>query len=217
MKCIVRIPMARWAVKFFLKENRHNLEDDLITVRQTAKDKIGKIITGYMRKTMFDTWYMGVPDDSHLRVALAGNYAKHGLTKKDLEVLQGVLEEMARDKIVFMVAVFASLPGVSRSQSIRKVLEGCGITEEEYDQSHFRRYFDRYCADSLGVSFKDFRAEVTRALKEIFGEVFWDLFIDILNDPEVSREKKENFLSRLADHPNFIQITNMVNAVPQVA
>jgi hypothetical protein len=169
--------MESWAVKFYQNQNRHKLAPDGITIIHTAKDMIGKLITGYMRKTIFDAWDMHIPKGSHLRVALPGNYSRHGLTREDVRNLSDILEQIAKKDICLMVAMAACQPGVSRSHSIREVFEQMGITDEEYDQGHFRRYFDRYGKDSLGVDFLTFRKEVTRTLKEIYGRVIVDSVI----------------------------------------
>lgn len=167
IKCIVRIPMASWAVNYFLSQNRHKLAPDGITIQHTAKDMIGKIVTGYMRKSTFDN--CTVPTGSHLRIALPANYFRYGLLQKDIDNLTSVLEHIAKKDICYKVAVIACMPGVSRSHSIRVVFEKLGISDEEYDQGHFRRYFDRYGKESIGAEFKEFRKEVTRTLKEIYG------------------------------------------------
>lgn len=171
MRIIVRIPLDAWAVRYFISCHRDQLEPDGKTIRQTAKDLIGKLVTGYMRKTAFEAWYMGIPSESHLRISLPGNYAKHGLTEADTGLLKDFLTDLAQREICLRVAMAASMPGVSRALSIREVFRANGITDEEYDQGHFRRYFDRYAAGSLGVDFKSFRSEVTRSLKEIYGQV----------------------------------------------
>ena len=171
MKCIVRIPLEPWCIRFFLHQNAHTLDADGITIVQTAKDLLGKIITGYMRKTIFDNWYMAIPSQPHIRIALPQNYNRHGLTKEDTENISSILEQFAKKELCYQVALYSSLPGVSRAITIRKIFEKIGITDEEYDQGHFRRYFDRYAKDSLGRDFLDFRPEVTRALKEIYDPI----------------------------------------------
>ena len=168
MNVLIRIPMQAWAVKFYLYQNRHKLDRDGVTIHQTAKDKIGKMITSYMRKTIFDLWYMGKVDESHLRVYLPGSYARHGLTKEDIRNIGDMMEDEARDRICLMVASMAANPGISRSLAIRKVLELMDISEDDYDLSHFRRYFDRYGANSFGTDFLNFRKEITRTLKQIY-------------------------------------------------
>lgn len=175
MRIIVRIPLDPWAVRYFLSCHRDSLEDDGKTIRQTAKDFLGKLVTGYMRKTAFEPWYMTVPKDSHLRISLPGMYARHGLTIGDMNLLRDFLTDLAQREICLRVAMAASMPGVSRALSIREVFKAFNITDEEYDQGHFRRYFDRYAADTMGVDFKVFRAEVTRTLKEIYGPVIEEL------------------------------------------
>ena len=160
--------MQPWAVKFFQHQNRHKLDTDGITIVHTAKDMVGKLVSGYMRKTIFDVWDMHIPEVSHLRVALPSSYSRHGLTKQDLENLSDILEQIAKKELCLMVAMAACMPGVSRSHAIREILGQVGITDEEYDHSHYRRYFDRYSHDSLGVDFLTFRKEVTRTLKEIW-------------------------------------------------
>ena len=171
MRIVVRIPLDSWAVRYFISCHRDHLEPDGKTIRQTAKDLLGKLVTGYMRKTAFEAWYMPVPKESHLRISLPANYARHGLTLEDTKLLRDFLTDLAQREICLRVAMAASMPGVSRALSIREVFKANNITDEEYDQGHFRRYFDRYSADSLGVDFKAFRAEVTRSLKEIYGPV----------------------------------------------
>lgn len=168
MKCIVRIPVQTWVQRFYLRMNEHNLDTDGITINQNATDLIGKIITGYMRKSLFDHWYMAIPDGCHLRIALPISYSRYGLTKQDMENLSDILEQFAKKQICFKVAVLAALPGMSRAKSIRETFALEGITDEEYDQGHFRRYFDRYCKDALGKSFYDFSHEFNRSLKEIY-------------------------------------------------
>jgi hypothetical protein len=175
MRIIVRIPLDPWAVRYFMSCHRESLEPDGKTIRQTAKDLLGKLVTGYMRKTAFEAWYMGVPKESHLRISLPGNYARHGLTEADTMMLRDFLTDLAQREICLRVAMAASMPGVSRALSIREVFKANGITDEEYDQGHFRRYFDRYAADSLGVDFRVFRSEITRTLKEIYGPVIEEL------------------------------------------
>lgn len=174
MKCIVRIPISSWAVRYFLSQNRHKLAPDGKTIHHTAKDMIGKIVTGYMRKTAFEQWYMAMPEGPHLRIGLPEAYYRFGLTREDLENLSDILEQIAKKDICYKVAITASLPGVSRAAAIREVFRMEGITDEEYDQGHFRRYFDRYCQDSLGKPFPDFRKEITRALKEIYDPLMVD-------------------------------------------
>jgi hypothetical protein len=171
MKCIVRIPVQPWVQRFFLKMCEHQLDTDGITIVQSSKDLLGKLITGYMRKTAFEAWYMSVPTGTHLRIALPISYNRYGLTRQDLDNISDIMDQFAKKELCFKVAVLASLPGVSRSHSIRECFAIEGITDEEYDQSHFRRYFDRYCKDSLGRSFYDFRKEVTRSLKEIYDPI----------------------------------------------
>ena len=168
MKCLVRIPMPSWAVRYFIHQNRHKLLTDGVTISHTAKDMIGKLVTGYMRKTCFENWHMANVNESHLRLALPEYYNRFPLTKSDLKNLAEILESIARNDICYKVAVNASLPGVSLAMSIRQVFEIEGITDEEYEHGHFRRYFQRYSADSLGKKFPDFRKETTRALKEIY-------------------------------------------------
>lgn len=160
--------MQPWAVKFYRYQNQHKLEKDGVTISQTAKDKIGKMVTSYMRKTIFDMWYMGQVEDSHLRVTLPGSYARHGLTKADIDNIGDMMEDEARDRICLMVGSMAANPGISRSLAIRKVMELMDISEDEYDLSHFRRYFDRYGINSFGKDFLDFRKEITRTLKQIY-------------------------------------------------
>lgn len=171
MRIIVRIPLDAWAVKYFQACHRNSLESDGVTIRQTAKDLLGKLITGYMRKTAFEPWYLGIPKGPHLRISLPATYSRHGLTVGDMNLLKDFLTDLAQREICLRVAMAASMPGVSRALSIREVFRANGITDEEYDQGHFRRYFDRYAADSLGVDFRVFRPEITRTLKEIYGPV----------------------------------------------
>ena len=176
MRIIVRIPLSEWAVRHLIHTNQHRLDDDGTTIQQTAKDFIGKLITGYMRKTIFDAWSMAIPTDSHLRVALPMNYARYGLTAQDLVNLSDMLTDLAQREICREVAMIASMPGISRAMTIREVFAVRGITDEEYDQGHFRRYFDRYAKGSLGAEFPEFRREITRTLKEIYGEAMWGQF-----------------------------------------
>jgi hypothetical protein len=169
MRIIVRIPLNEWAVKHLIHTNRHRLEPDGITIQQTAKDLIGKLVTGYMRKTIFDAWSMAIPSESHLRISLPVNYSRYGLTAQDLVNLSDMLTDLAQREICREVALIASMPGISRAMAIREVFVWYGISDEEYDQGHFRRYFDRYSKGSLGAEFPEFRKEITRTLKEIYG------------------------------------------------
>ena len=75
---------------------------------------------------------------------------------------------------MLMVATFPSMPGISRSKAIRCTFNLMDITDEEYDMSHFRRYFDRYADDSIGKDFREFRGDVTRSLKEVYDAEFID-------------------------------------------
>lgn len=160
--------MQAWAVKFYLWQNSHKLEADGVTVSQTAKDKIGKLLTSYMRKTIFDNWYMGPAKGPHLRVSLPIQYSRHGLTSADLINISDILEEQARDLICAFIGGDAARPGISRALAIREYMNMFGISDDEYDYSHFRRYFDRYAINTFGKAFPDFRHEVTRTLKEIY-------------------------------------------------
>jgi hypothetical protein len=171
MKCIVRIPLEPWCIRFIVYQNAHKLDSDGITIHQSAKDLLGKIVTGYMRKTIFDQWYMAIPSQPHIRIALPPSYNKYGLTKEDTENISSILEQFAKKELCFQVAVYASEPGVSRANVIRKVFNHYGITDDDYDLGHFRRYFDRYSKDALGRDFLDFRAEITPTLKQIYAPI----------------------------------------------
>lgn len=181
MRIIVRIPLSEWAVKHLINTNRHRLDADGITIQQTAKDFIGKLITGYMRKTIFDAWSMAIPTESHVRISLPMNYARFGLTAQDLVNLSDMLTDLSQREICREVALIASMPGVSRAMAIREVFAHYGISDEEYDQGHFRRYFDRYAKGSLGAEFPEFRKEITRTLKEIYGEAMWSVISETGN------------------------------------
>jgi hypothetical protein len=175
MRCLIRIPFHTeyaWVVKFYHWQNRHNLESDGVTVRQTAKDRIGEILTSYMKKTLFDPWYMALPSRPHLRVSLPIAYNRYGLTRGDLEAISDILKKFAQDQLCLMVMIQASLPGVNREQVIRAIWEMIGLTDDDYDMEHFRRYFDRYGKNSVGSEFLDFQREVTRVLKVIYDRDF---------------------------------------------
>lgn len=172
MKCIIRIPLPTWAVKYYRCQHQDKLEADGITLNQTAKDMIGKIITGYMRKTAFDAWYFFDGSGSHLRINIPFKYNRHGLTEQDLKQLSDILLDFAQRSLCMQVALIASMPGVSRELAIRETFRQMDITEEDYDPSHFRRYFDRYGHHSFGMDFHAFRSEVTRSLKAIYNEGF---------------------------------------------
>jgi hypothetical protein len=175
MRIIVRIPLSEWAVRHLIHTNRHKLDADGVTIQQTAKDFVGKLVTGYMRKTIFDAWTFRIPTESHLRISLPINYSKHGLSEQDLVNLSDMLTDLAQREICREVALIASMPGISRARSIREVFAVHGITDEEYDQGHFRRYFDRYAKGSLGADFLAFREQITRTLKEIYGDAMWEV------------------------------------------
>lgn len=177
MKCLIRVPLAAWAVKYFQAHHRDRLDVDGITLNQTAKDLIGKIISGYMRKTAFEPWYFFDGKTPHLRIHLPLKYNRHGLTEQDLKNLSDILMDFAQRSICMQVALIASMPGVSRERAIRETFHQMRITEEDYDPSHFRRYFDRYGHDSLGMDFKAFRSEVTRSLKAIYDDKFVDAIV----------------------------------------
>lgn len=171
MKCLIRIPFSEeyaWVVKFYQWQNRHKMDVDGITVLQTAKDKIGVILTSYMRKTIFDPWCMAQPDQPHLRVMLPVNYNRYGLTAGDLDAISNILKRLAQESLCMMVMIYPSLPGVNREEVIRAVWKLIGLTDDDYDMEHFRRYFDRYAKNSVGAEFLNFRSEVTRVLKAIY-------------------------------------------------
>jgi hypothetical protein len=173
MKCLIKIPFAPkdgWAVKFLQYQHRHLMDEDGRTIHLTAKDYVGKLITSYMRKTIFDPWYMIPPTGNHLRVYVPGNYNRYGLSKGDLENLSDILKDIAQRELCLMVMVYASLPGVSRESVARKLWAQMGITDDDYDMEHFRRYFDRYGHNSVGTGFLDFRSEVTKVLKAVYEE-----------------------------------------------
>jgi len=173
MKCLVRIPFDKkdsWVVKYYLWKNRHNLEPDGLTVQQSAKDMIGEILTSYMSKTFFDIWYVGVPDGPHLRVSLPAKYSRYGLTTRDYKAISNILKKIAQDALCGFVMTEASLPGVNREQVIRAVWKMIGLTDDDYDMEHFRRYFDRYGQNSTGSEFLNFRTEVTKVLKVVYDE-----------------------------------------------
>ncbi|WP_373399706.1 hypothetical protein V8V91_08615 [Algoriphagus halophilus] len=167
-KCLVRIPLPAWAVKFYLHRQRHKLAEDGISIHQTAKDFLGKLVTGYMRKTFFDPWYVGIPQTSHLRIWLPGTYNRHGLTKQDYENLSDMLKDLAQQELCFQVALFTTLPCVNCAQAIRITWDLLGLTDEDYDQEHFRRYFDRYNKHAIGTDFPDFSEDVNRHLKAFY-------------------------------------------------
>jgi hypothetical protein len=175
MKCLIRIPFAPeygWVVKFYQWQNRHQLDTDGLTIVQSAKDKLGEILTSYMKKTIFDPWCMGIPSGPHLRIALPLNYNRHGLTSGDLKAISTILKKIAQDDLCQMVMIHASLPGVSREQVIRAIWELIGLTDDDYDMEHFRRYFDRYGKNSVGAEFLNFQTEVTKVLKAVYDERF---------------------------------------------
>lgn len=175
MKCLIRIPFSdsnSWVVKFIQYQHRHTMDTDGITIVQTARDMIGKLVTSYMRKTMFDMWYMPPKSGPHLRIYIPENYNKHGLTEGDVKNLSDILKDMAQRDLCFMVMVYASNPGVNREEVVRRLWDQIGINDDEYDMEHFRRYFDRYGKNSTGAEFLDFRKEVTRSLKAIYDEKF---------------------------------------------
>lgn len=175
MKCLVRIPFSKndsWVPKFIQYQNRHLLDADGVTIHQTARDLVGKLVTSYMRKTIFDPWYFPKPTGPHLRVYIPINYNKHGLSHGDLLNLSEILKDMAQHQLCWMVMVYACNPGVNREEVVRRLWDQIGITDDEYDMEHFRRYFDRYGKNSTGAEFLDFRKEVTRSLKAIYDEKF---------------------------------------------
>ena len=171
MKCLVRIPFLQsdsWVPKFIQYQNRHLIDPDGVTIHQTARDMVGTLITSYMRKTIFDAWYFPRPTGPHLRVYLPINYNKHGLSRGDLDNLSEILKDIAQRDLCLMVMIYASMPGMNREEVVRRLWEQIGITDDEYDMEHFRRYFDRYGKNSTGADFIDFRKEVTRSLKAIY-------------------------------------------------
>jgi hypothetical protein len=175
MKCLIRIPFAAkdgWVIKFLTYQHRHLMDADGKTINLTAKDYIGKLVTSYMRKTIFDSWYMVHPKENHLRINLPINYNRYGLTKGDYENLSDILKDIAQRELCMLVMIHASLPGVSREEVARRLWEQMGMTDDDYDMEHFRRYFDRYGHNSTGTEFLDFRAEVTKSLKAIYDEKF---------------------------------------------
>lgn len=173
MRCLVRIPFEikdAWVVKYYIWQNTHRLDADGLTIVQSAKDKLGEILTSYMKKTIFDPWCMALPSTPHIRIALPSNYNRFGLTSGDLKAISQILKKIAQDDLCQMVMIYASLPGVNREQVIRALWKLIGLTDDDYDMEHFRRYFDRYGQNSTGTSFLNFQNEVTRALKPIYDE-----------------------------------------------
>jgi len=175
MKCLVRIPFSAtdaWVIKFLRYQHRHLLAEDRLTIQATAKDFLGKLLTSYMRKTIFDAWYMPKPDKNQLRVMIPANYNRHGLSLGDLENLANILKDIAQRELCMLVNINGSLPGVSREQVIRAVWEMIGLNDDDYDMEHFRRYFDRYGRNATGAEFLDFQTEVTKVLKAIYDGKF---------------------------------------------
>lgn len=172
MKCLVRIPLDPWVVKFFIWKNRTRLQSDGITIEQTAKDTIGKLLTSYMQKTIFDMWYMANREEPHLRIVIPAVHFRNGLTKGDLKALSSILKDIAQDQLCLMLMSYGSLPGVSREKVIRGLWEMIGLTDDDYDMEHFRRYFDRYGYNSTGTDFLSFQKEVSKVLKPKFDQQF---------------------------------------------
>ncbi|MBS4070682.1 MAG: hypothetical protein KGZ90_05110 [Algoriphagus sp.] len=108
----------------------------------------------------------------YLKIKLPSYYSKYGLSEEKMIQIGLFLDQICRNDLVMHVGLLACFPEFSRASSIRIVLSFYGITDEEYDPSSFRRYFDRYSNQSLGEEFLVYRTRFNAFLKNYIDNKF---------------------------------------------
>lgn len=101
-----------------------------------------------------------------LKVKLSKHLSRYGLSEKNLYSIGFLLDRICRNDLVMHVGLLACFPEFSKASSVRIIFEFYGITDEEYDPGHFRRYFDRYSDQSMGEEFLKYRRRFNLFLQE---------------------------------------------------
>lgn len=109
-----------------------------------------------------------VPRDhrlTYLELILPAAYINYGIEESKAKKLGQIIDDLCMEEITLFVANLSSLPEFSRSASIRIAFEFFGISVEEYDLSHYRRYFDRYSKKITGSEYHFYRKKFTLFIK----------------------------------------------------
>lgn len=103
--------------------------------------------------------------ETYLEFILPTIYKNYGIEEKKAKLIGQIIDDLCMEEITVFVANLSSLPEFSRSASIRIAFEFFGISVEEYDTSHYRRYFDRYVRHITGSEYHFYRKKFTLFIK----------------------------------------------------
>src|SRR5690606_30400749 len=102
---------------------------------------------------------------TYLELILPVIYKNYGIEEEKAKKLGQIIDDLCMEEITLFVANLSSLPEFSRSASMRIAFEFFGISVEEYDVSHYRRYFDRYSKKITGSEYHLYRKKFTLFIK----------------------------------------------------
>ncbi|EKB47617.1 hypothetical protein [Cecembia lonarensis] len=167
---ILRVPVPPFAKNLILSKFSEKLVNDrFLDFRKMYKYHLGFAIKSFLEKDLERYVYIPKnPDKDYIEFILPKGYLTYGISEENEKKLSRYFELYAKNDLVILTSVLSFLPGVSRTQAIRTAFEYYNITDEEYDQTHFRRYFDRYGKSFIGDHWYKTRRQFTVHLKKFF-------------------------------------------------
>lgn len=163
---VVKIPVSPVSKKFY--EKRYGSRMDARGYIQLDKNHaFGMKVIHYL-DLWFESWEIPQVQGPMLKVSLPKFYMKYGIHQRKLLELKKILDNEAMEFLIHEIACAAQYPGISVTDAIITVMARYDISDEEYRTDSMRRHFDRYCADVLGESFKDFSHKINAAMKVLY-------------------------------------------------
>jgi len=135
------------------------------------------------------------PSKEYLEIILPNKYAQFGFSIEDAQTIGRIIDELVTSELMFFIQNIASLPLMNRALSVRLALEFFGISEDQYDSSHFRRNIDRYSHKVLGLIFSAYRSKISAFIVKFYLENIERYS----GNPELLKTRIENLKEKISN------------------
>lgn len=165
----IKVPVMsltkRW---LFSKYHDHIIDDNTLDISRMHQSKH---ILGFVKYLISELTEKYEPNLSEfkeecLEIRLPVYKSKYGVTETNAKKIGKYFDLICKYDLVQMTSMLAIMPEFSRAGSIRIVFDHFNISEEDYNQEYFRRYFDRFHYNIQGEEFLKYRSRLSVFLKE---------------------------------------------------
>ncbi len=172
MNAIVKVPVSRFVKSYIFEKYKDHILDEKYLDLRRSRNGLFRLIKEYIDESGKD---FEIPDPSifteeKLEILLPQAFIKKGLSSFHSKKVGKLLNSVVKYEMINFVSILASLPFFSKTAAIRIFYNQYYLTDEHYDFSHFRRYFDRYCFTVSGEEFKSISKRFNSFLIEYINE-----------------------------------------------